>query len=288
MHRGGRRFPALRLLEREVSVSTVAVRGVTGFGWGVVCSGERAASISNGSWRGSGKLSRVENIDRAVISERIQRYIALNEALRRVVKSMGDNLSCDFYLTGSSIRQAIQECSTYSDCDFIVSDDGSDMRAFAGRSGLELTRNSYGDLRFALFGVQFDVMSSTGRGESAVVDLLSTFDFSCNQIAYNPKTGNVIDPWGGVEDICHGRLALNRRAWVGVGDRLLVNQCARILGILRKEPSFDIDASDAEFLREIVLPQLSSVSDTRISERWCSGKEGMLLAMRAMLGAQNR
>ena len=126
-------------------------------------------------------------------------------------------------------------------------------------------------------------MSCMSSHESAVVDILDTFDFTVNQVAYALKSGIIVDPYEGLADINEGRLGLNRKAWISTSDRLLVNQCARLLEILESEQDLFIDETDARFLLEDVLPIVSGLPPEVVERRWATGKESLLLKMKLIL-----
>lgn len=172
--------------------------------------------------------------------ERIRRYIDRNVSFQRSISFLLEQLNCEIYLTGSSIRHAILEEGIYSDCDLIIQNNVTQLQELSLRSSLKLAKNSYGDMRFAQDGVRFDVMSCMSSTELAVAKVLKTFDFSVNQVACELRSGKIIDPCGGVADILQGKLGVNKPAWLYVSDRLLINQFSRLLEILENEKFFSI------------------------------------------------
>jgi hypothetical protein len=127
---------------------------------------------------------------------------------RVITEIMSRFADFEIFLVGGSIRDILLERSVPpKDFDFIVSGpQASDAVQALAQVG-HLSVGPFGSSRWLPFGTNIyaDIAHAQNWGIlspcSQISDCLNFFDFSANAIAYDMRSGNIIDPQNGREDI---------------------------------------------------------------------------------------
>ena len=205
--------------------------------------------------------------------------MAIPDGIRRMMAELHEN-GFDAYLVGGCVRDSLMGIPPH-DYDITTDAVPEEIVRLFGESSCTRYGKAFGTVCVRKFDAEAEITTfrtegaySDGRHPDEVTfakdvhDDLSRRDFTCNAIAYDPRTG-LLDPYHGADDLESGIL----RA-VGVADQRFSEDALRILRGMRFYARFRLvpETSTDQAMRDHA-PELAHISVERVFTELC----GMLM-----------